>query len=603
MDIQSPADILQRLETRVLAHDRALDIPPLSRWIRSNHITLEGRTLELESRPWLRQLYDDPHPFMVLRKATQVGGSVWAILSMLQKCMEVPNWRGTVYFFPTKTDVTDFSQTRVGPLMEENPSLKGTVGDIDKVGVRQVGAGFLYFRGMRSKTGMKSVPADGIVFDELDEATEEAKAMAAERLAASPYKFRYELSNPSLPGYGIDYAYTGSPETGHQGSDQRLWHIRCSRCRNWVSMESEFPQALGAEDLKVLRPSKKYLTSWRRDAISGVPIEEMGWYRACPKCDKMLIPVDGEWVAARPSVRSPHGYSLSQLYSPTVPVESLVKTYLTTKTPHHFFNLCIGIAWMPAEDRLTPAHVIRYCADYPNQFDDPGPCTMGVDQGNDLHVVISKPGPLAFTRKIVHIGVYKDWEQLDVLMHRFNVRLCVVDRLPEQRNARSFALRHKKRVYLNTYNETQVGRPKWKHEELTVNENRTELLDISRAPFHHPMGDTADPTPQHPVILLPRDCWEVQEFARQVAAPIKKREEEDDGSVFFTYVSPTPDHFAHAWAYDCVAWAYDANVPARPNQGGAHAAAGSGKLLPPSKRRSVSVLDLLTKKTDNEDGY
>ena len=44
--------------------------------------------------------------------------------------------------------------------------------------------------------------------------------------------------------------------------------------------------------------------------------------------------------------------------------------------------------------------------------------------------------------KIVHLGVYRDWEELDRLMKAFNVSRCVVDALPETRNARAFAERH-----------------------------------------------------------------------------------------------------------------------------------------------------------------
>ena len=49
-----------------------------------------------------------------------------------------------------------------------------------------------------------SVPVDQVVYDELDEATPEAKSIAKERLAHSDFKRVIELSNPSLPDFGID---------------------------------------------------------------------------------------------------------------------------------------------------------------------------------------------------------------------------------------------------------------------------------------------------------------------------------------------------------------------------------------------------------------
>src|SRR4029450_3608200 len=98
--------------------------------------------------------------------------------------------------------------------------------------------------GMQSPVGLKSVPLDMLVFDELDEATPDAKTRARERLSHSDYKRVLELSNPSLPNYGIDEAF--------QRSDQRHWHIRCSDCGEWTAPDLAFPLHLGQE-VRILR--------------------------------------------------------------------------------------------------------------------------------------------------------------------------------------------------------------------------------------------------------------------------------------------------------------------------------------------------------------
>ena len=81
--------------------------------------------------------------------------------------------------------------------------------------------------------------------------------------------------------------------------------------------------------------------------------------------------------------------------------------------------------------------------------------------------------------QIVHLGIYKDWEELDRLMRNFKVSRCVVDALPETRNARAFAERHRGRVFLCYYSEHQKGHYKWNEAELIVSCNRTESLDAS----------------------------------------------------------------------------------------------------------------------------
>ena len=64
----------------------------------------------------------------------------------------------------------------------------------------------------------------------------EAEALAKERLAHSDYKRILELSNPSLPGYGIDEVY--------QASDQRHWMLKCPGCGAWTALDKEFPKEL-----------------------------------------------------------------------------------------------------------------------------------------------------------------------------------------------------------------------------------------------------------------------------------------------------------------------------------------------------------------------
>ena len=142
----------------------------------------------------------------------------------------------------------------------------------------------------------------------------------------------------------------------------------------------------------------------------------------------------------------------------------------------------------------------------------------------------------------MHLGIYKDWNELDRLMKNFNVIRCVVDALPETRNARAFAERHKGRVFLSFYQEYQRGHYKWNEAELTVACNRTESLDAS-----HNEILTGN-------ILLPRQCTITDEFANHLHNVAKRLEEEEDtGSKRYVYVKLGPDHFRHAYNYECMA--------------------------------------------------
>ncbi len=164
-----------------------------------------------------------------------------------------------------------------------------------------------------------------------------------------------------------------------------------------------------------------------------------------------------------------------------------------------------------------------------------------VDQGKDLHVVIGKRHPQK-GGKIIHLEIYKDWEELDRLMTNFRVIRCVVDALPETRNARAFAERHKGKVFLNYYNQHQKGSYKWNEQELIVQCNRTESLDAS----HREVIDQA--------LVLPKECGIVQEFAEHLHNVAKKLEEnEETGSKRYIYVKLGTDHFRHAFNYETMA--------------------------------------------------
>jgi len=266
--------------------------------------------------------------------------------------------------------------------------------------------------------------------------------------------------------------------------------------------------------------------------------------RACERCRDELNPSFGEWVAKRLAITEKRGYHYSQLFSHYVSPAEILHQFRTTTNLQDFYNLKIGIAYVEAENRLSVEEVLALCGTDGIASADHGPCSLGVDQGKDLHVVIGKrQGDRA--GKIVHLGVYRDWDDLDRLMKNFNVSRCVVDALPETRNARAFAERHRGKVFLNFYRDHQKGRYAWNEKDLTVACNRTESLDAS----HNEVIQGK--------IILPRECDLTREFARHLHNVAKKLEEdEENGSKRYVYVKLGPDHFRHAFSYEAMARQY-----------------------------------------------
>ncbi len=310
----------------------------------------------------------------------------------------------------------------------------------------------------------------------------------------------------TLPDYGIDAAF--------QETDQRYWLLKCDKCGEYTCLEDTFPDCLKTVGDRVIR--------------------------ACQKCDAELDPSIGHWIAKKPGVTEKRGYHYSQLYSIYVDPGDILHQFRTTNNLTDFYNLKIGNAYVEAQNRLAVQEVLDLCRDEGIATKDEGPCSMGVDQGKDLHVVIGKPDVEG--SQIVHIGIYKDWEELDRLMKNFNIARCVVDALPETRNARAFAERFRGQVYLNYYNIHQKGSYAWNAKELIVQCNRTESLDAS----HREIMER--------LITLPRECEVVREFAKHLHNTAKKLEEnESTGDKRYIYVRLGADHFRHAFNYECMA--------------------------------------------------
>lgn len=495
---------IARAETRATSD-------PLAAWA-LRRIRLDGRPFSFEGHAYLRAIYDDSAPHIVLSKAAQIGGTTFAILRSIHACRCGLN---VIYYFPTKTDVLDFSKSRVKPLLEENPTLSRLVSDTDTAGLKRIGSAYLYLRGMLSTVGLKSAPADMLVFDELDEATPEAKSLARERLAHSDYKRIIELSNPSLPEYGIDEAY--------RASDQRHWTLKCLACGAWTALEREFPLKLGQEVRIIL------------------PREDGSFYRACVKCGAELYLDQGEWVADYPD-RPIRGYRISQLFSSKVDPGEILREYRSTRFPDRFYNLKIGVPWADLERRVDVASVLALCSDIPmlEKAEGEGDFIMGVDTGRDLHVVILRDDPDdPNLEHLVHLAVCQTFAELDELMERFRVTRCVIDALPETHPTRAFAARHRGRVFMNFFLESQRGALRWDHHTQTVQENRTEALDASRAAVRERK------------VVLPRRTPIVELFAEHMSHDAKVLEEDEETGVkTYRYVlAGGEDHFSLAFTY------------------------------------------------------
>ena len=493
------------------------DIVP---WAES--LLLDGRPFSLVGHEYQRDILTETATRQCFLKGAQVGITSIQMLKALYGLISGLYPQGVLYLFPSRNDVQDFSRGRFSPLINDNDHIARHIQDTDAQGIKRIGRSMLYMRGARSTariqgmkrsaTQLKSIPVDKVIFDERDEITNDMVDLALERMSHSTIQEEIYLSTPTIPGYGVDALF--------QGSDQRHFFLKCSKCGGETCLELEFPGCLEElSDGKVIR--------------------------LCQRCrNSEIYPRDGFWLPLYPD-RSKEmvGWRISQLNSMFVDPAKILRLYLDPPNGNlsEVMNSKLAKAHIAAENRLTVSEVLALCSDETSKQSDTGPCFMGVDVGRLLHVVIGKRH-IGKAGQIVHVGKYEKFSDLNSLMRKFNISRCVIDALPETRLAREFANQHRGKVFCCFYQEHQKGSYNWNERELTVSANRTESLDASHNELSK--GD----------IVLPAEDDALHEFARHCSNVARVLQTDPDtGSSRYVYLQTGDDHFRHASNYECMA--------------------------------------------------
>jgi hypothetical protein len=502
-------------------------------WAEYSQIVLPDGIFGIEGRPYQIEILQSEVQRICIRKATQGGGTLLEVIRSLHKMIKNVYPKGILYLFPTADDVTDFSSSRFKPLINDNPQVIGRyVRDTNRDNLKRIGSGFLYFRGAKLATPvrghqktsakLKSIPVDRVIFDEFDEMDAGAQGLAKSRMADSQFQEEAYLANPTMNDYGIDYQY----ETN---SDRRVWMIKCQACNKEACLELEFPNSL------------------KRRTDGSV-------YLACIKCGREVFVNDGRWAVRNPE-RSTYmqGYWISQLIQPNTNLTDFLNEYEqmpfaqnVQKAITNFYNLRMGMAHTPAENRLTVNDVYRACGNDPMMNSHIGPCAAGIDVGKTLHVVIGYR-PADYGLRIVKVARVSSFNDVYDLCKRFHVSAAVFDLYPETRKVTDFREASGFEVFGCEYGELKSKKtvnevPDFVSATGIVKVNRTDVCDASH-----------DLIKQSGRVELPRIDDEMERYAEEMSNMAKLLHEEDDpdkgGFRQYIYRKLGPDHYRHATNY------------------------------------------------------
>lgn len=412
--------------------------------------------------------------------------------------------------FPADAVLYDFIRGRVNPAIEGSPYIKLMIRETDNVGIKSFGKAFIYYRGSQTESKLKSVDADCMLYDEVDELSGSTLALGEKRLGHSKLKWQRATSTPTYPGDGIDALY--------EQSDQMQWFVKCEHCNE--------RQALTFQDNVDLKTAEVI----------------------CKKCrgkiDRLQI---GEWVARFPD-RTKRGYHINRLFCDRTDIAKLIENSQQTSQYEikEFYNSDLGLPYAPKGNRIEK-NVLRSCISPDYEMPCSGSdCVMGCDIGSLINVVIRQPSA---NNKAVWIGTVKDFEELDKLFKMYSVAACVVDANPETRKAKEFQERFRGKVYLAYYFGGDDKREQL-YNVVHDDEDNVDKVTINRTQA----GDNVVNNFQKRINVLPANAEYIQDYFNQVIAPIRVLEKDKNGNDYAAYREfGKADHYFHAEVYCFIA--------------------------------------------------
>jgi len=417
----------------------------LTYWIDTERIVNEdGKQIDLVNFYFLLDIYEDQRKKIVVKKSAQSGISTWAILRGLHR----GRYQGInqIHTLPTVGDANTFVQSKVNMIIKNNECLntKMSKEDTDSVGQKQMGKGFLFYKGTIGKTSGIMITSDSNVYDEFDFSNHDNISNYQSRLeGANSLKMEAWISTPTLPMFGIDAEY--------EQSDQKHMRFNCPHCKHRQHMDWE---------KNVDHERMRYRCSGCDGTIDNklFPL----WYALSGKGEKFEH-IDMRWEARYPE-RDVSGYQINQMMVPWKSARELIQEFNKLSASgelDYFYNFKLGQPYMDTDKKVTGG---LFYKNITSREVVETHSVMGVDvQGSELYAIIgNKEAIFGITKCVDEVNglgktIKSKWDRLAELMEVYDVRTCVIDATFKPNDVLAFARRFPNRVYMNWYQPAPKG--------------------------------------------------------------------------------------------------------------------------------------------------
>lgn len=492
------------------------------------HRRFGGRPMVIP--PAMHEIYRDPHPFLVVQKPSQVGVTEMCVNRALHAAALPLGDRGVVlYLMPTQENADRLSQARVASAFNASEPLQALIDQAaegarapQRMQMRAVGRGLVYFSGSDQVTQYTGIDADLVVLDEFDLMRDDVLSNAQSRLRSSRDGRLLVVSTPTIPEFGVHGLL--------QQSDERHDELRCAGCGIWV--EPRYPDHVDFD---------------RELVVCG--------------CGAHL-PHDlpGRWVPRRPNVTEIRAYQLNRLVLPSPPIRQMRLAAAGTvgMRREEFWRHDLGVPYVTDDARLTAADLDRCRVErLPPMLDvplvneiRPAATVVGVDVGQRAFWIVvrsywNKRSYLRFAER-----VEGDWDAVVEICRRFSASWCVVDAQPDTRGAAWLQreLANRPPVFICYYDRKHAHDYDWGGGATphTVHASRTLALDETFEAIRRGRS------------LLPPNARELAggAYYPHMQSLVRTTEPDEFGQAIPTYRHTRPDDFAHAEAYIMLAAQY-----------------------------------------------
>lgn len=476
------------------------------------HKTHKNKKLNIKGT-YLEAIYRDGNVFIKIKKSTQVGVSEWLVVRSIVRARKGLN---VFYVLPTTTLSNQFVKERYDKSIMHTryyrDLVKNTEGKtFESLSFKTMGKGSIVFVGSNSEVSFLSFPADDVIIDEKNKCNEENLGMAKDRQGNSKDKTTAIVANPSYEGFGIDLDY--------EDSDRKRWGLKCSGC-NTLIFPDFFKHVVREvdENIFVIR-DKKYKPHYARD------IKPL-----CHKCEKPFNRLGpGQWIDFQK--HSDSGYHITKLFAGTVTLAEMVnrfdKGFSDDNEMQHFYNNDLGESFTAKGAKIDSVLLDACVQDYTMPENSKDINIAGIDVGNVFNIIIADTN-----LKVNHIGEVTDVKDVAMLIKKYNVRMFVIDALPEKRTS-SKLVYTLKRGFMCYYTNTKKNLT-YDLSERTISVDRTFSLDAVKESIV-----TEE-------IKLPKNAKTIKNFYDQMVSSTRVY---DDNKKIYEWVHNKPDHFFHAMCY------------------------------------------------------